>query len=172
MRAAAASLALLLLAGNSHAQTAPDTPPGLDVQRWLVTMTQIAQTGRTMGAPVSISCDRTGCESRISLTIADTPQPFLASFTFVQRGAYLALRALTAGPGRIIGFQDGYEGPIFLQVRRAETVQTLDFTLTGTATTPTQQEATPLMNNQQSLVFHRKLDPDLILRVQIKRPGT
>jgi hypothetical protein len=163
--AAALAIGALLLRpvpGMAQTNANPDA-------NWRITLTELALNGRVIGKATPISCPRDGCNAPLSLTVGDTPRRFLVAFTFVQRGAYLSLQALTPEPGKVIGFEDGYQGPIFVAVRGPHEIQTLNFTLTGVAETDPNTPA--LMNNAQSLVFHRKMNPDLTLKVDLARPA-
>jgi hypothetical protein len=125
--------------------------------------------GRPNSKATQISCPRDGCDAPLSLAVGETPRRFLVAFTFVQRGAHLSLQALTPKPGKVTGFEDGYHGPIFVAVRGPRAVQTLNFTLTGVAETDPNTPA--LMDNTLSLVSHRKIKPDLSLKVDLARPA-
>jgi hypothetical protein len=154
--AALASLLLLAL-------TAAAAPPA-----WQISITQEALNGRALDKPTRIDCPQSGCEAPVTLLVGDKHQHFLAGFTFVASGAYLSLQALEPGLGKVIGFSDGYEGPIFIMVRGARSDQLLRFTLSGVPNAPGTGPA--LMDNTHSLVFHRKLDPDLSLRIDLRKP--
>jgi hypothetical protein len=156
----------LLLAPAWPVRAAPGGAPKADAA-WQITLTQLALNGRILNKPTEITCPPSGCDAPVSLLVGDTMRRFLAGFSFVQSGAYLSLQALEPGLGKVIGFTDGYEGPIFIGVRGAKGDQMLRFTLSGVADYGPKIPA--LMNNAQSLVFHRKMAPDLSLRVQLSR---
>ena len=142
-------------------------------QPWQVTITQIDGANRALTDPVKVVCEPTGCEQPLQLFVDYKPQPFLAGITFVDRGAYVALQPMASELGQAIDFQKGFSGPVFVSVRDDENVktETLRFTLTGPAVPETSKGNAAIMNNPQSLVFHRKLNPDLILRIELVRPS-
>jgi hypothetical protein len=141
---------------------------------WQVTITQIDAANRALTDPVKVECEPTGCEQALQLFVDYKAKPFLAGITFVDRGAYVALQPLASELGQAIDFQDGFRGPVFVSVREDENAktETLRFTLTGPAVPETSKGNAVIMNNPQSLVFHRKLNPDLILRIELVRPSS
>ena len=161
-----AAALLLPLAGNAHA-AAPPRPP------WQVTITQLDKTGKALTDPLNVTCPQSGCEQVMQLYVDLNPRQFIAAITFVDKGAYVALQPLTPDVGEVIQFEKGYSGPVFIPVRpdEADRIELLRFTLTGPAAPEADQGGAAMMSNQQSLVFHRKLDPDLVLRVELVRPA-
>jgi hypothetical protein len=140
---------------------------------WQVTITQVDVSGKNLTDPVSTDCPSTGCQQQLRLIVDYKEQPFLAAITFVGKGAYVALQPLVSELGQAIDFQKGFRGPVFVVVRADEKQKTdrLRFTLTGPAAPDAAGGNAAIMNNAQSLVFHRKLTPDLILRIALVRPA-
>jgi hypothetical protein len=140
---------------------------------WQVTITQLDKAGKALTDPINVTCPQSGCEQVMQLYVDLTPRQFIAAITFVDRGAYLQLQPLTPDVGDIIEFQKGYKGPVFINVRQdeADKMDVLRFTLTGPAAPEADKGSTAMMSNQQSLVFHRKLDPDLVLQIELVRPA-
>ena len=134
---------------------------------------QIDKAGTLVGDPVSFSCIRTGCEQYVTLDVEGKPHQFLASMTFISNGAYLGLQSMDPAITKVVEFDKGFTGPIFMQTRPAtDYTQMLRFTLTGPALAESESNGPQLMNNGQSMVFQRKLEPDLLLRVDLTPPPT
>ncbi|MCW3474485.1 hypothetical protein [Limobrevibacterium gyesilva] len=132
---------------------------------------QLDKTGTLLGTPWAFACPRSGCQEFLDFYVAGKARRFLAAFTFVPKGAYIAVQSMTPELRQVVEFEKGFEGPIFVLVRDANTVaQTLRFTLTGSAMAESDQERTQLMNTDRSLVFQRKLEPDLTLKVELTPP--
>jgi hypothetical protein len=141
---------------------------------WQVTITQVDASNKALTDPVKVECEpTTGCDQPLQLFVDYKTQPFLAGITFVDRGAYVALQPMAKDLGQAIDFQNGFRGPLFVSVREDEhaKTETLRFTLTGPAVPEANRGKAAIMNNSQSLVFHRKLTPDLILRIELVRPS-
>jgi len=140
---------------------------------WQVTITQVDAHDKDLTDPVKMECPVTGCEQQLRLVVDYKEQPFLAAITFVARGAYVALQPIARELGQAIDFEKGFRGPIFVMVRADEKqkIDKLRFTLTGPAVSDAAGGNAAIMNNAQSLVFHRKLAPDVILRVALVRPA-
>ena len=134
---------------------------------WQVEILQLDQNGTLVGQPQEMTCSRGGCQTMVSLEISGVPQRFLAVLTFVPRGAYLALQAQTPELGSTIEYEKGFQGPVFLPFHNGQAQQTLRFTLTGAALDGPDNKGPKLMQNDRSLVFHRKLNPDFIVRIQL-----
>jgi hypothetical protein len=162
----AAACALSLIAATARAADAPRPP-------WQVTITQVDKSGKALTNPLNISCPQSGCEQVLPLYVNYQSHKFIAAITFVQNGAYVELQSLDKDVGQVIGFERGYEGPVFINVRTDEhdKIEQLQFTLTGPAAPEADKGGTAMMSNQNSLVFHRKLDPDLILQIELVRPA-
>lgn len=170
MRIGVAAALLAGLCGAAQATQATQATQASQASQvdWQISVTQQALDGRALARPAAIACRPRGCEAPVTLLVGDRHRRFLAGFTFVQRGAYLTLQALDPGLGHVIGFTDGFEGPIFIAVRGATSDQLLRFTLSGVADGGAAAPA--LMDNTHSLVFHRKLHPDLTLFIHLRRP--
>src|SRR5208282_3182916 len=97
-------------------------------------------------------------------------QSFLLQFNFVPAGAYVAVQPQTKDMGKAIDFQKGFEGPTFVKIRDGHAEETLQVTLTGASLDDPNTDTPQLMQSSRSLVFHRKLDPDLTLRVEFTKP--
>ena len=140
---------------------------------WQVTITQVDANDKDLTDPVKVDCPTTGCQQQLRLVVDYKEQPFLAAITFVDKGAYVALQPMARELGQAIDFQKGFRGPVFVVVRPDEKQKTdrLLFTLTGPAVSDAAGGNAAIMNNAQSLVFHRKLVPDLILHVVLVRPA-
>jgi hypothetical protein len=140
---------------------------------WHVTITQVDGTGKALADPAKVECQPSGCQQALQLFVDYKAQPFLAGVTFVDRGAYLALQPMVHELGQAVDFQKGFRGPVFVPVRLDENAKTdtLRFTLTGPAVPDASKGNAAIMNNSESLVFHRKLAPDLILRIELVRPS-
>jgi hypothetical protein len=164
MRAARAALLLpsLLLT----AAAAPAAPT------WSVSITQVDGTNQPITDAAKVDCPIDGCQLELRLFVDYKAQPFLAGISFVDKGAYVALQPMAPALGQAIDFQKGFRGPVFVKIQAGERekIDTLRFTLTGPAVPDGGKGTAPIMNNAQSLVFHRKLSPDLILRVDLIRP--
>jgi hypothetical protein len=139
---------------------------------WQVSITQLDATNQPINEAAKVACPTDGCQLELQLFVDYKAQPFLAGISFVDKGAYVALQPMAPALGQAIDFQKGFRGPVFVRVREDESVKTdnLRFTLTGPAVPDGGKGTAPIMNNTQSLVFHRKLTPDLILRVELVRP--
>ena len=146
-------------------------PPKTPV--WQVTITQVDSTNKPISDPVKVECPTGGCQQDLRLFVDYKEQPFLAGINFVDRGAYVALQPMAPTLGQAIDFQSGFRGPVFVKVRADEHAKTdtLRFTLTGTAVPDASSGNAAIMKNSDSLVFHRKLTPDLILRIQLVKPA-
>ena len=162
----AAACTVLLFAASAPAAV-PQRPP------WQVTITQVDKTGKALTDAVNVSCPPSGCEQVLPLYVDLTPRQFIAAITFVDKGAYVALQPLAREVGQVIEFEKGFKGPVFVKVRGDENdkIQLLRFTLTGPAAPEAGKGSTAMMSNPGSLVFHRKLDPDLILQIELVRPA-
>ncbi|MDE2574502.1 MAG: hypothetical protein KGL55_04250, partial [Rhodospirillales bacterium] len=154
-------LAVVAVARPAVALAAP--APAL----WQVELAQLDPAGAAIGKPLVLACAASGCQSIVKLQINAKPEPFLAAITFVQRGAYLSLESLVPALGQAIGFEAGFKGPEFILLRHQHADTTLRFTLTGAAIKPADPSLPALMPSSQSLVFHRKMAPDFVLRVRI-----
>jgi hypothetical protein len=164
----AACTILYLLATILPASAAPSP-----AAPWQVTLTQLDKSGKALTDALNVSCPQSGCEQVLPLYVDYQSHQFVAAITFVDRGAYVALQPMTRDVGQVIEFERGYKGPVFVSVRRNEhdKIALLRFTLTGPAAPEASKNSTPMMSNPQSLVFHRKLDPDLILQIELVRPA-
>jgi hypothetical protein len=138
---------------------------------WQVRLTQLDRGGTVVGEPVSFSCIRSGCEQYVTLDVEGKPRQFLASVSFIPTGAYLGLQSMDRAVTKVVEFDKGFNGPIFMQMRpTSEYSQLLRFNLTGPALAESEQNGPQLMNNGQSMVFQRKVEPDLLLRVTMSPP--
>jgi hypothetical protein len=139
---------------------------------WQVTITQVDTTDKALSDPVKVECPTGGCQQDLRLFVDYKAQPFLAGINFVDKGAYVALQPMAGDLGQAIDFQKGFRGPVFVSIQKSENAKTdtLRFTLTGPAVADATGGNAAIMNNSQSLVFHRKLVPDLILRIELVRP--
>ncbi len=140
---------------------------------WHVIITQVDATDTALSEPVKVECPASGCQQDLRLFVGYKAQPFLAGINFVDKGAYVALQPMASDLGQAIDFQTGFRGPVFVKVRADENerTDTLRFTLTGTAVADATGGNAAIMKNSESLVFHRKLVPDLILRIELVRPA-
>ena len=140
---------------------------------WRVTITQVDGSDKALTDPVKFECPASGCQQDLQLFVDYKAQPFLAGINFVDKGAYVALQPQQQDLGQAIDFQTGFRGPVFVKVREDENekIGALRFTLTGAAVPDAAGGNAAIMNNAQSLVFHRKLVPDLILRIELVRPA-
>ncbi len=160
------ALTAFFLATNALAAAPPKRLP------WQVTITQIDKAGRALTDAVNITCPQSGCEQVLQLYVDLSPHQFIAAVTFVDKGAYVALQPMATDVGQVIEFEKGFKGPVFIKVRGDENdkIELLRFTLTGPAAPEADHGSTAMMSNPKSLVFHRKLYPDVILRVELVRP--
>ena len=162
-----ALLLALLLAGPASAQPAPAKPPAR--HPWHVTLFQVDNAGTLVGNPIDFACPGSGCEQAIRLDVLGRPYRFLVAITVVPAGAYFALQPLQPEIKGVIGFEEGYIGPQFLQLRQHQRFNTtLRYVLTGPAMAAAEGQGVQLMPNESSLVFHRKLMPDLTLKVSME----
>lgn len=139
---------------------------------WQVRLTQLDKAGTIVGEAVSFACVQTGCEQYLALDIEGKPRRFLAAITFVPKGAYIGLQSMDQGVTKVVEFDKGFAGPIFMQARDgADYTQMLRFTLTGPALAESEASGAQLMTNSRSMVFQRKIEPDLLLRVDLLPPA-
>ena len=132
---------------------------------WQVDVLQLDKTQTLVGKPSDFTCGAAGCEQNLSFEIDGKPQSFLLQISFVPTGAYVAVQPQTRDLGRAIDFQKGFEGPMFVRIRDGHAQETLRVTLTGASLDDPNADTPQLMQSSRSLVFHRKLEPDLTLRV-------
>ncbi len=139
---------------------------------WQVTVTQFDKAGTLAAAPQVVSCPQSGCQQIITLDVLGKPHRFLLSVTPAARGAYVGLQAQDQDVGNVVEFEKGFVGPVFMATHQGlPTSTTLRFTLTGPAAISDPQRQDQLMGSAgSSLVFHRKMDPDLALRVELVPP--
>jgi hypothetical protein len=105
----------------------------------------------------------------ITLDVLGKPRRFLLAVTIAARGAYVTLQAQDPDLGKVVEFEKGFVGPVFMATHPGTTTSvTLRFTLTGSAVTDPDQDL--LTSNKGSLVFHRKMEPDLALRFELVPP--
>ncbi len=154
-RLAAALLALPLLAA------APTPAP------WNVTLQQVGPRDRAVGTPIRLPCPPSGCGTTFALVIGREAQNFHLQVMFVASGAYLTLVPRSPGIRAVMEFSTGYQGPIFLPLRRPErNTQLIKLLVAGAHDT-----GDPVLANGP--VFHAKMRPDAYLRVVFSRtpPG-
>ncbi len=169
--------ALLLLAAPSlaWAQLPPPAtraPTTTGKHPWRVTLFQIDKSGTLLGEPQSFACTQSGCEQYLRLDVDGQQVSFLVAITFTPRGAYFGVSSMSDEVLRVIEFEKGFVGPLFLQVKSNERFNaTLRYTLTGPAVAESQRLSTPLMQNDRSMVFQRRMLPDLLLKVSLE-PAT
>lgn len=136
---------------------------------WDVTLTQIDKSGTVLGIPKEFSCTATGCEQPIILDVDGKSIQFLAAFTFVPKGAYVALQSMQPEIRKVVEFEKGFQGPIFLHVRQeTRFAATLRLVLIGAGIAESDANSPQLMPSNKGLVFHRKLIPDLTLRLTLQ----
>lgn len=172
--APATKRALLLAAAASVSLLAASPPAAVtEPAPWQVTITQVDSTGKRLTDPVGVACPPSGCEKVLQLFVDFKSHQFIAGITFVDKGAYVALQPMARELGQVVDFQRGFRGPVFVKVRDDENnkTDTLRFTLTGPAVPEAGKGSAPLMTNPHSLVYHRKLEPDMILRIELVRPA-
>jgi hypothetical protein len=81
---------------------------------------------------------------------------------------YVALQSLTPEVKGVFGFEQGYVGPVFVRLLQGRRVSaSLRYILTGPAIASSEQ-GVQLMPTENSLVFHRKLQPDLALKLAME----
>jgi hypothetical protein len=140
---------------------------------WTVRISQWDGVGTVVRKAPDFSCAKSGCQEVLTLDIAGAPQKFLATLSFVQRGAYIGLQPLASEVGKVVQFEKGYVGPVFMAVRDGKRgIDTLRFIVTGTAAKEAGPDRPTLMQNDKSLTFHRKVDPDLTLRIEVLAPSS
>ncbi len=163
--------ALLLLAALALPQPASGQAsrrPKVPLPEWSVTLTQIDKAGTVVGAPQSFDCAPTGCERFVKLDVEGKPVNFVAALSFVPKGAYVGLQSMQDEVRKVIEFERGFQAPLFVQTgadRRYTGM--LRFVLVGSAVKDSEAETPQMMSNSTSLVFHRKLVPDLTLRLDL-----
>ena len=158
--------------GFSTFSIADNISAGSAASVWKIQVTQIDNNGAASGRPQNVTCPREGCQVPLNIVVAGKPRLFNAIITFVKSGAYLGLQATAPELGKVIDFEKGFDGPIFMALRGpSRDSTTLNFILTGAATTQSGQNAPALMQNSQSLIFHRKLQPDITLKIDFMPPG-
>ena len=137
---------------------------------WTVEVTQFDKSGTMAGAPISLSCPETGCQQLLTLDVSGKPHSFLLGISMTFRGAYVELQAQDREVGQVVEFEKGFVGPVFMATHPGTlTSQTLRYTLTGAIVTDPHDDK--LMGNSRSLVFHRKVQPDLALRIDLTPPA-
>jgi hypothetical protein len=134
---------------------------------WQVEVLQLDKTQTLVGKPNDFTCGTTGCEQNLTLEIDGKPQPFLLQISFVPTGAYVAVQPQAREIGKAIDFEKGFEGPVFVRIHNGHAQETLRVTLTGAALDDPNADTPQLMQSSRSLVFHRKLEPDLTLRMAL-----
>ena len=163
---ALAALAALTLTPAAEAQVSRRSK--IPAPAWSVTLTQIDKSGTVVGAPLVFDCTPSGCEQLMKLDVDGKPYGFVAAFTFVPKGAYVALQSTQPDIRKVIEFDKGFQGPIFVQMGSDQRYTgMLRFTLVGAAVKQGEEETPQIMSNSTSLVFHRKLVPDLTLRLEL-----
>ncbi len=151
----------ILVTGTGHAATGSPI--------WQVSITQFDKAGTLAGTPQTLTCPQSGCEQLITLDVLGKPRRFLLAVTIAARGAYVTLQAQDQDLGKVVEFEKGFVGPVFMAIHPGvATTVTLRFTLTGSAVSDPDQDY--LTRNSRSLVFHRKMDPDLALRFELTPP--
>lgn len=136
---------------------------------WRVTLFQIDKSGTLLGDTQDFACTQSGCEQLLRLDVDGQPIGFLVAITFVPRGAYFSVSSMSEDVQKVIEFEKGFIGPMFLQVKSDQRFNaTLRYTLTGSALAESQRQSTSLMQNDRSLVFQRRMSPDLILKVALE----
>lgn len=162
--------ALLLWPFLALAQLPPRPVPVPAAPRhaWQISLFQIDRSGTLVGNPKEFTCTPTGCEQVVSLDIEGKPRDFLVALTFVPKGAYFNLQSMGEEVAKVVEFEKGFVGPLFLQVRQNQRFNaTLRYTLAGSAMAEAQQSGPRLMQNERSLVFQRKMAPDVTLRIAL-----
>lgn len=135
---------------------------------WSVTLTQIDKAGTLVGAPQSFECTPSGCEQFVKLDVEGKPIGFVVALTFIPKGAYVALQSMQEDVRKVIEFEKGFQGPLFVQTGSDQRYSgLLRFVLVGAAVRESEAETPQIMSNSTSLVFHRKLEPDLTLRLEL-----
>lgn len=135
---------------------------------WSITLTQIDKSGTVVGAPIAFDCTPTGCEQLMTLDVEGQPIGFIATFSFVPKGAYVGVQSMQPEVKKVIEFEKGFQAPIFVQMGSDHRYAgMLRFTLVGPAVKEQESESPQIMSNSTSLVFHRKLVPDLTLRLEL-----
>lgn len=169
--AAGLILAAFFATGIGTAVAQQPRPPRVPALRtaWDVTVTQIDKAGTVVGDAKEFSCTATGCEQPIVLDIDGKPIQFLAVLTFVPKGAYVAVQSMQPEIRKVVEFEKGFQGPIFLQVRQESRYSTtLRLVLIGAGIAESDANSPQLMPSNKGLVFHRKLAPDLTLRLTLQ----
>ena len=159
-------------AAQSMPPSRPSTLPApAGRQGWDVSLFQLDRLGTLIGNPITFPCTPTGCERIIKLDVAGKEFSFLIALTFIPRGGYFALQSLDQDINKVVEFERGFVGPLFLQVRDKNRFNAvLRFNLAGPAMKESDTTTTQLMDNQHSRVFQRRMTPDLILRVALAPP--
>ncbi len=168
-------LVLLLLAMAPHIAAAqlpapaPRAPLTTGKHPWRVTLFQIDKTGTLIGNPQEFACTQSGCEQFTHFDVDGKPVGFLVAITIVPKGAYFGLQSFGEEVTKVIEFEKGFVGPLFLQVKSDQRFNaTLRYTLTGPAVAESQRQGVQLMQNDSSLVFQRRMSADLILKVALE----
>jgi hypothetical protein len=168
MRKLAAVMALAALLPGSPADAQLSRRPKTVGPTWSVTLTQIDKSGTVVGAPQNFDCTPTGCEQLLNLDVEGKPYRFVAAFTFVPKGAYVGLQSMQPEIRKVIEFEKGFQAPLFVQMGTDQRFTgMLRYTLVGKALAESEAETPQIMSNSTGLVFHRKLVPDLTLRLQL-----
>src|SRR5262245_17219508 len=92
MRKAACVLAVLLMLAPAGAMGQASRRPKTAAPAWGVTITQIDKQGTVVGEPLVFDCTPTGCEQLVKFDVEGKSYGFVASFSFVPKGAYVAIQ--------------------------------------------------------------------------------
>src|SRR5579862_157196 len=105
----AAACTAPLLASSARAADAPRAP-------WQVTITQLDLSGKALTDALNVTCPQSGCEQVLPLYVDYQSRQFIAAITFVDKGAYVALQPLGREVGKVVEYEKGFEGPVFIKV--------------------------------------------------------
>gem|GEM_PF-4026334 len=160
-------LQLAVASGGAWAQTSNADKPSPPA--WKIQLVQVDRAGTMIGTPQAFDCTPTGCEQYLSLDVEAKPLPFLITLTFAAKGAYFALQSVGPGVRMVIEFEKDFVGPQFFGVRPdAPFNRMLRFTLVGPALQESESQSPQLVPSGHGNVFHRKLTPDLTLKLTMQ----
>ena len=133
-----------------------------------VRLTQLDAQQTAIGATREITCPESGCQLLIALVVAKASQSFIADIQFVGRGTYFALQSRSMAVSSVVEFENGRPGPVFIKDDDRGIVQRqVRFSMAAPGSVRALAGAPDPRTLSSGNVFTRKLDPDVILRVEI-----
>lgn len=136
-----------------------------------VRVTQFSADNRRLGEPVDMVCPESGCQQLLTLVVDRGSQSFLADVQFVSHGAYVALQPRSLAVGGVMDFNSGRPGPVFLKGPPTTVLEKrISFVLAPAASVRALDGTVGGRSLSSGPVYTRKLEPDLVLKVEISPP--